>query len=452
VPVAFASQTGTADELAHRTARELTQGGLASGAVDLRHLGRAELERAERMLFVVSTTGEGDAPDSAAAFRDVMGAPALLSHLRYAILALGDRGYAQYCAFGFALDAWLKSSGARPLFDLVDVDDGDPAALRHWQHNLRELTGRRDLADWTTPGYGRWRLVARRHLNPGSPGAPAFHVVLEPLDGAATWSAGDIAEVEPQNAAGDVDALLRAVGRGGDAALAMELARRELPSDAEAQARLAALAPPDLLAALPRVGSREYSIASLPETGRLELLVRQVRRADGRLGLGSGWLTAHAAVGSELGLRVRENRAFHAPADARPLILVGNGTGLAGLRAHLAARVARGRHRNWLLFGERTEQHDYFFREEIERWRAAGALARVDLAFSRDRPERPYVQHLVADHGADVKRWIEDGAALYVCGSLRGMAPAVHAALEAILGAAPLAALSAEGRYRRDVY
>jgi sulfite reductase (NADPH) flavoprotein alpha-component len=101
---------------------------------------------------------------------------------------------------------------------------------------------------------------------------------------------------------------------------------------------------------------------------------------------------------------VRENRSFHAPEDARPLILIGNGTGIAGLRAHLHARARAGHQRNWLLFGERTAQHDFFFRSEIEAWRDTGILERVDLAFSRDQTARRYVQHLVAAAAAEGRR------------------------------------------------
>ncbi|MFX5510409.1 hypothetical protein ABTD49_21515, partial [Acinetobacter baumannii] len=80
-----------------------------------------------------------------------------------------------------------------------------------------------------------------------------------------------------------------------------------------------------LIDALPPLPHREYSIASLPADGRLELLVRQTRHDDGRLGLASGWLTEHAPLGASVALRVRSNRAFHAPADDRPLLLIGNG-------------------------------------------------------------------------------------------------------------------------------
>ncbi|KAF1684265.1 sulfite reductase subunit alpha, partial [Pseudoxanthomonas broegbernensis] len=92
------------------------------------------------------------------------------------------------------------------------------------------------------------------------------------------------------------------------------------------------------------------------------------------------------------------------------------------------------------------------FGKELETWRARGELARLDLAFSRDAPTGRYVQHLVADTAATMREWIAQGAAIYVCGSLQGMAPGVDAALVEALGAQAVEQLRIEGRYRRDVY
>ena len=451
-----ASQTGLAEELALATAKLLSDGGAPVVLKSLAQVAAADLASASRALFVVSTTGEGDAPDTARRFiRDVMATAPALDGLSYGVLALGDSGYAHFCAFGRTLDAWLARHGARPLFDRVEVDDGDPAALRHWQGQAGLLAGVTDAPDWTRPRYGRWRLAERRLLNPGSPGEPAFHIRLEAPD-AATWQAGDILEVGPRNDPAEVAVLLARLGldpaapvvADEAATLAQALSWRRLPHDDTAPAATAQ----GLVDALPPLPHREYSIASLPGDGGVELLVRAMRRADGRLGLGSGWLTAHTAEGAEIAARVRTNRGFHGPQDGRPLILIGNGTGLAGLRAHLKARAAVGDHRNWLVFGERTQVHDYFHRDEIEAWVANGVLERLDLAFSRDQGRKVYVQHRLMQAADALRAWVADGAAIYVCGSLEGMSSEVHAALVAVLGAEAMERLADESRYRRDVY
>jgi len=404
--VAFASQTGLAEELAWMTARSLSDAGTPARVALLGDLDAADLKDAGRLLVIASTTGEGDAPDSLSRFvRQSMAAPADLGGLSYGLLALGDHTYTDFCGFGRALDGWLQRSGAEPLFDRVEVDDGDTGAVRHWQHQLGLLTGSTSQPDWTPPAYDRWRLAGRRHLNPGSPGGEAWLLAFEPVDHTPSWAAGDIAEIG-------------------------------LPArDGE-----------------PDPGSREYSVASLPADGRAEFIVRRMTRPDGAPGLASGWLTGDLAVGDLVDMRIRTNRSFHGPAPETPLILIGNGTGLAGLRSHLKARPGQGHGGAWLLFGERTRAHDALLDDELQTARAAGLLTRLDRVFSRDAGDGRYVQSLIAEHTADLADWIDRGAAVYVCGSLEGMSKGVHEALEAALGADRLRDLTETGRYRRDVY
>jgi sulfite reductase (NADPH) flavoprotein alpha-component len=257
----------------------------------------------------------------------------------------------------------------------------------------------------------------------------------------------------PRHAPQAVRTLLAVLGLDGEApaeggTVSAALAMRQWPSDVSTLRGLSAAV---LLEQLPTLPRREYSIASVPEDGRLELVVRQVRGADGGLGIGSGWLTAHAPIGGEVALRLRPNQTFRAPEEDMPMIYIGNGTGIAGLRAHLHARLRAGRRRNWLLFGERSRGRDFLCGEEIEGWQAAGGLARLDLAFSRDAPRR-YVQDALRDAAPTLRSWIDAGATIFVCGSLHGMAPGVHAALQDILGDEAVGELTAQGRYRRDVY
>lgn len=402
--VVYASQTGNADYLAQQTAATLSTGGLAARAVCISGLDAGTLAGATRALFIASTYGEGDSPDTAARFAGVTmaGAPEL-AHLYYAVLALGDSSYANFCGFGRALDGWLASRGATALFERIDVDRGDPDAVASWQHQLSRLAGTSDAPDWEAPAYGEWRIVERTRLNPGSAGAPLYRIALQPRDGSLPdWEAGDLVQI---HAPGD-------------------------PGQ-----------------------PREYSIASVRSEGRIELLVRLQQRADGSAGAASGWLCREAGMDAGIALRTRAHARFRLGANAaRPLILIGNGTGLAGLRALLKARIDAGMIENWLVFGERNVRHDFLLREELEGWVENGRLARLDLAFSRDGSGPHYVQHVLAERSAELRAWIARGAAVYVCGSLQGMASGVHEALGAALGTRALDALAAQGRYRRDVY
>ncbi len=457
--VAWASQTGFAQQLAERTASTLAGAGMNVQLRDLADVDAVMLRSFDRALFITSTTGEGDPPDHASAFvRDVLAMPVALPALKFAVLALGDNSYDQYCGFGRRLEQWLRQSGAQSLFDMIEVDNGDDGALRHWQHHLGLLADAPELPDWSPVVYQSWRLRERVEINPGSAGEPAFHIALTaPRGSSSTWQAGDIAEIGPRNSAQAVETLLAQLGfpstahvqrDGEDVALRDVLARSHLP-DPETMRSVDAQAFADVLQPLPH---RAYSIASLPQDGSLQLLVRCMRRADGRLGLGSGWLCQHARVGDEIALRIRSNPNFHAPALTRPMILVGNGTGIAGLRAHLKARIDGGARRNWLLFGERNRDRDFFHHAQIQSWQADGFIERLDTAFSRDGARKYYVQDALRDAGPALRAWIDDGAAIHVCGSLQGMAPGVDAVLRETVGDARVEQMLANGRYRRDVY
>ena len=402
--VVFASQTGQAETIAWQTARQLRAAGTPVRVMELNALDAATLAASSRALFVASTYGEGDAPDGASVFAErVMGSAQALPSLRYAVLALGDRQYTNFCGFGRALDTWLHAAGAVRDFAPIEVDNSDPVALASWHARWgstpEAASGQEDAA----AAFAPWRLTHRELLNAGSAGAPVFHVALVPQAGPMPlWASGDLVQI----------------------AVAKD------PTH-----------------------PRDYSIASLHSDGELQLLVRQEQHPDGTLGTASGLLTSTLTVGDTVALRMRPHRGFRLDGnETRPLILIGNGTGLAGLRAHLRARAAAGRHDNWLVFGERQAAHDFLYRDEIEAWQASGVLKRLDMVFSRDQAERFYVQHQLLQSAEALLAWLQNGAAVYVCGSLQGMATGVDAALRQIAGDALWTELSTSGRYRRDVY
>jgi sulfite reductase (NADPH) flavoprotein alpha-component len=458
VLVAFASQTGAAEQIAWKSANALIARGDFVRVAQLGALTPADLAQAGTLLVVTSTYGIGESPDSARGFeRKVMPARANLKGVSFAVLALGDRTYEDFCGFGQRLDKWLAANKARRLFAPVLVDgDEDSAAMKQWCENLSKL-GATATVEALSPAPPRdWVLAERRLLNPGSPGGEAWAVALTPPDPALlNWTAGDIAEFWPRNADSAVDAFLAERGLDGasrhvwqDRQMSLRdiLAHSRLPAPHEAPGMEAQR----LILQLQAFPHREYSIASLPGSGRMEVLVRKVVLPGGKLGIGSGWLTHHAALGGLAPLRLRPNPNFQPPGDG-PVILIGAGTGMAGLRAHLLHRQKKGLRDTWLLFGERSRAHDLFFGDDIAVWQADGTLARADFAFSRDAVPKKYVQHLVAEQGAAIRDWVGRGANILVCGGLN-MAAGVDAALAAILGAEKLEEMTGSGGYRRDIY
>ncbi|MHA6638483.1 sulfite reductase subunit alpha [Stutzerimonas frequens] len=450
--VAYASQGGQAQGFAERSAAQLRDAGVQALLLPLNALDPNDWP-APRVLFVVSTYGEGEAPDNAARFEQRLAAAGIQARsVEYAVLAFGDRQYRHFCAFGQRLDERMRQCGATPLFDRLEADQADPGVLRHWQHQLAHLSGDSNFSDWLPAPYQIWRLTGRHCLNPGSSGAPVQLLTLAPPSEQTSWRAGDIVEVGPRHAPARIEALLHDSGLDphellDGQSLAVQLSRRHLPAAGDLHGLDA-----EALLALPLLPHREYSIASIPADGAVQLVVREASHSDGTPGLGSGWLCRYAVIGEEVDLRIRSNPAFHGPDAATPLILIGNGTGIAGLRAHLRERAAHPGSRNWLLFGERNAAHDYLFRDELTQWHESGHLQRLDLAFSRDQPEKRYVQHVLRDAADELRCWVDQGAAIYVCGSLEGMGQEVQQILLGLLGQAQLEQLGEQGRYRRDLY
>ena len=387
-----------------------------------------------------------------------MAQPQAFKGLNYAVLARGDKKYdGTFCGFGKSVDRWLAASKARRMFDVICVDgDDDTEAMTRWAEQIVKLGGATRV-EQLMPGPAQdWFLTERRLLNAGSAGGETWHIALTPRDAEhLNWTAGDIAEIWPRNADTVVDEFLTQHNLNGELSFRWRghwtflrdiIAHSRLPKPHEVEG----IALSWLVERLEGFPAREYSIASLPQSGRMELLVRKAVREDGSLGLGSGWLTHVAAPGGVIKLRLRPNPNFHPPRDGAQ-ILIGAGTGMAGLRAHLQYRQMKKLREAWLLFGERGEKTDLYYTDDIKAWQADGTLARTDLVFSRDASPKRYVQNLVSEQGADIARWIEGGASILVCGGLQ-MAAGVQAALVKIVGQEKLDQMTQDGLYRRDIY
>lgn len=224
----------------------------------------------------------------------------------------------------------------------------------------------------------------------------------------------------------------------------------------------------DLAASLPPLRPRLYSISSSPRAwpGQVHLcvsVVRETRRNRVRHGVGSAFLADRAGEAGPIEAYIQTSH-FRLPDDPSvPVIMVGPGTGIAPFRAFLAHRPAAGvRGRTWLFFGERNQETDFLYEQELRAWLKQGTLTRLDTAFSRDQKGKVYVQDRIAESATDVWRWLQDGARFYVCGDANRMAKDVDAALRRAAmtegqldeGQARdwIVALARQGRYLRDVY
>ncbi|HEX8166327.1 MAG TPA: sulfite reductase subunit alpha [Beijerinckiaceae bacterium] len=221
--------------------------------------------------------------------------------------------------------------------------------------------------------------------------------------------------------------------------------------------------------ALEPLQPRLYSISSSPKAdpGRVALTVDTVRYTVNkrrRLGVASTFFAERIESGTPLRIYVQKAHGFALPADpATPIVMVGPGTGVAPFRAFLRERQAlRAPGRNWLFFGHQRQDTDFFYKDELTAMKKAGHLARLTLAWSRQGAEKIYVQDRMREVGADLWRWLTEGAHFYVCGDAKRMARDVEGALIDVVarhGArstdeaiAFVQGIKKAGRYQADVY
>ncbi|HFS5790226.1 TPA: NADPH-dependent assimilatory sulfite reductase flavoprotein subunit [Citrobacter werkmanii] len=214
---------------------------------------------------------------------------------------------------------------------------------------------------------------------------------------------------------------------------------------------------------------RLYSIASAQAEVESEVhvtvgVVRYEIEGRARAGGASSFLADRVEEEGEVRVFIEHNDNFRLPANPQtPVIMIGPGTGIAPFRAFMQQRAADGAEgKNWLFFGNPHFTEDFLYQVEWQRYVKEGVLSRIDLAWSRDQKEKIYVQDKLREQGAELWRWINDGAHIYVCGDARRMAADVEKALLEVIaefGAMDIEAadeflseLRVERRYQRDVY
>ncbi|MEX1220790.1 MAG: NADPH cytochrome P450 oxidoreductase family protein [Idiomarina sp.] len=390
VLVAYASQSGSARALAVQQQQALG-GPQHASLMALSELVPKQLAQVKKAVFVVSTYGDGEPPDNGRRFYHDLRA---LSQSRNKEL-FNSLNY-EVVALGDRSYPKFCQFGDDLYRQLASLGAKASAPLT-------KLDQSQSAHSLHQPGPEQtWRLTYRQRLNTQAD-AGLFHLRLNTPQGMPKWRAGDLVAIQPNN-------------------------------DASA-------------------APRRYSIASAAVDGEISLIVRQHITERGELGLCSGWLTQQAALESGIKLQLIENTSCHIDDHAAPLLLIGAGSGLAGIRGHLAERAQHTKAGPaWLIYGERAADPGQSLHTELALWQQRGVLSTLDCAFSRDPKKPAYVQDIVREQAAEIADFIGTGGHVYVCGRYEGMGTAVDAILREALGAEGYQQLMVQGRYHRDLY
>ncbi|HUI14963.1 MAG TPA: flavodoxin domain-containing protein [Xanthobacteraceae bacterium] len=518
--IVYASESGNSEKLAADLARQSRNLGFKPTLIDMAELDLATLTAASRLVVVAATWGEGEPPGRASrVYAELMqDAAPRLDGVEYGVLALGDTAYAEFCAIGKRIDERLAELGAKRMVERVDcdLDFAEPAgkwiaaALQRLappqaaRSRVIEVDFAANAAAKTNPGIVEAEIIEHLNLNSSRSDKETIHLALAFGGAAPGYEPGDSLELYPENDPAYVDEVLALTNLTEDEALRGDLiagrdvttlsvktlesyaaltgdARvKALISERQAREWVAGRQLVDLLASFPAalaaeqlraltrpLSPRAYSVASSRRefADEAHLLVSPVRyNSNGRArkGVASNYV-ARLKRGDRVRVKLRTNRHFALPDPGRDIIMVGPGTGVASFRAFVQERRATGaKGRNWLFFGDRRFTHDFLYQLEWQDALKDGSLTRMDVAFSRDRPEKTYVQHKMWDRRRDLIDWLDSGAHFYVCGDAKAMAKDVRSTLTRAyaevkaLGPeaadAAIAGLERAKRYLQDVY
>jgi sulfite reductase (NADPH) flavoprotein alpha-component len=227
--------------------------------------------------------------------------------------------------------------------------------------------------------------------------------------------------------------------------------------------------PQEFVSILRKMPARLYSIASSlnanPDEVHLTIgAVRYNAHGRDRKGVCSIFTAERLQPGDTVPIYIQQNENFKLPANPEtPIIMVGPGTGVAPFRSFMQEREETGAEgKSWMFFGDQHFVTDFLYQTEWQKWLKDGVLTKMDVAFSRDTAEKVYVQHRMLEQSKELFQWLQEGAAVYICGDEKHMAHDVHQTLidiiekEGSLGReeaeAYLAEMQQQKRYQRDVY
>lgn len=515
VSLAYGTETGNAKKLATQLAAVAKKKGINAKLVALDQYKTADLAKEDYFFVVISTQGEGEPPAPAKKFYDYIHQQNLsLPQLKYSVLALGDTSYPLYCKTGEDVDARFQSFGAQRVVDLQRCDVDYEADAQNWFEKVLQIVGQPAPAAATLPAkeVGAEKKTGKRYydgvvttninLNDRGSNKQTFHIEIA-TEEKVEYEPGDALAIIPENKKWVVDRIIELTGIDRQleivtpkktASVEQLLTKhlnicyllssavkkyagiigQEIPDTRMDLIDLVRIYPvknaeqfAEVIKILPSIAPRLYSISSSPvaHEGEIHLTVGKhsfQAKNEERFGLCSEFL-GELPVNTRISFYIHKNRGFKLPSPDKNIIMIGPGTGVAPFRSFLAERDSTGASgKNWFFFGEQHFTTDFLYQLEIQNHVQTGVLTHIDLAFSRDQPEKIYVQHRMQQKAKELFNWINNGAYVYISGTKDPMSKDVENTLLTIIETEGqqskeeakqyLEKLKEEGRYEKDVY
>ena len=508
ITIAYGTESGNSKRIANLFASRAKQEGIHAKLVSLDQYRLTDLAKEEYFLTVISTQGEGEPPASAKKFYDHIHQNGFkLPKLKYGVLALGDTSYPMFCKAGEDVDQQLGHLGGERIVDIQRCDVDFENDAYSWMNTvIQKLSGSVPAGQAIakqpkkSPGKKIYRgeILTNINLNDRGSSKQTHHIEIACED--VYYKPGDSLGIVPHNPVATVNAIIEHTGidaertfvHRNDTFSVFELLHKKLnviylpervvakyAAHIQQEIPIVKTSLLDLLHRYPVKDAAHFEIFLQqlePTTPRLYSISSSLESLDGEVhltvardafsieeelkyGLCSDLLCS-LKPGDTVDFYIHHNDQFRLPDDHKDVIMIGPGTGIAPFRAFLSERESAGAAgRNWLFYGDQHFTTDFLYQTELQQWMENGLLHELDVAFSRDQPEKVYVQDKIKQRAGEFFNWIENGASLYVCGAKRMSDDVEKTILELVekSGATTdpesfLNELKSSGRYLKDVY
>jgi sulfite reductase (NADPH) flavoprotein alpha-component len=507
ITIAYGTESGNSKKIANVFASRAKQEGIHAKIVSLDQYRLTDLAKEEYFLTVISTQGEGEPPASAKKFYDHIHQNGFnLPKLKYGVLALGDTSYPMFCKAGEDVDHQLSHLGGERIVDIQRCDVDFETDAHNWMNNvIQKISGSQSVMitpktvkKSTGKKIYHGEILTNINLNDQGSNKQTHHIEISCED--VYYKPGDSLGIVPYNPLAVVEAIISHTGIDADRTFvhrnetcsAYELLHKklnivylpervvakyaaqiqeEIPSIKTGLLDLIRRYPvkdpahfETFLQQLEPITPRLYSISSSLESvdGEVHLTVARDKftiEEELKYGLCSDHLCS-LNPGDKIDFYIHHNDLFRLPEDHKDVIMIGPGTGIAPFRAFLSERESAGASgRNWLFFGDQHFTSDFLYQTELQQWKEGGVLHALDVAFSRDQPEKIYVQDKIKQRAGEFFQWLENGATLYVCGAKKMSEDVEKTIVDLIKKSGTsedaesyINELKMAGRYQKDVY